>query len=127
MALSISYSNESDRQRSYDCIKRWANCLAASSSTYSSVLTSFQTLNSVPPVHTLTDSPTTQLFLDSLKETHDWLVGMLIELARATEQVDPEIQIALGVLFNSSDDYEKARDCFEAALAVRPWVCASIR
>jgi hypothetical protein len=36
--------------------------------------------------------------------------------------MDPELQIALGVLFYGNTDYDRAKDCFESALAVRPRV-----
>ncbi|KAK0454986.1 hypothetical protein EV421DRAFT_1896879 [Armillaria borealis] len=51
------------------------------------------------------------------------LVECLMGMARLGNDaggIDADVQIALAVLFNSSEDYTKAQDCFRTALAIRP-------
>lgn len=57
--------------------------------------------------------------------THDKITGLFLNLARkhhAEGRMDEDLQVALGVLFYSVGEYNRAQDCFSAALTVRPKV-----
>ncbi|KAI8812402.1 hypothetical protein BJ742DRAFT_866545 [Cladochytrium replicatum] len=53
---------------------------------------------------------------------HAKITSIFLEAAGSSpgEELDPEIQVALFILFNHSEEYEKAVDCFEATLSKRP-------
>lgn len=109
LALAVSYANESNRILSYDSIYQWVSNRLE----YADTLTNFRSLQG------RYEEQMSQM------EKHAFLTSALINIAQISNQnnpsnIDADLQIALGVLFNSSEDYLKARDCFQAALAARP-------
>ncbi|OJA18614.1 hypothetical protein AZE42_01769 [Rhizopogon vesiculosus] len=103
LALSVSYTNDSNRTGVYNAIKEWA----LQNSKYQHIVQSAN-LNTA-----------------NVPSPGDFgaLIQCLIGMARSADEVggvDAEVQVALAVLLNTTEDYMKAQDCFLTALAVRP-------
>lgn len=112
LALAVSYTNENERARAYESIDRWIDALAVSR--YPREVDNYRDLFGKLPDATSGQGP-----------RHAYLTNMLIQIAQSRAEkdgadVDADVQIGLGVLFNTSEEYDKASDCFESALSVRP-------
>lgn len=108
LALSASLSNESQRGESLDALASWI----ASVPRFSAKHQSFEALQGTYDGEA------------SVEEKHAYLTSSLLSLVQGSsaEQsgLDPDLQVGLGVLFNSSNEPAKAADCFMAALSVHP-------
>jgi peroxin-5 len=105
LALAVSYTNDGKRNDTYNAIRKWVDL----NSRYAGAVQEYLTQSPENPSATITD-----------RFSH--LIQCLISMARSntSSEVDADIQIALAVLLNTNEDYEKAQDCFRTALAVRP-------
>ncbi|KAI8867779.1 TPR-like protein [Ramicandelaber brevisporus] len=103
-ALAVSYTNENYHTDAYVSLLRWMQ----NSDKYRSLVppNAEQTVERVDQRHAIVEG----MFLDAVE------LGM----SSGDATLDPDVQVALGVLFNISEEYDKAVDCFQAALAHRP-------
>ncbi|KAL8644652.1 MAG: hypothetical protein Q9210_007145 [Variospora velana] len=102
MGLAISYTNEGYDSTAYRTLERWLSIK------YPSVLPSDEI--SAPQVMGFTDRHL----------LHEKVTDYFIRAAQLSpqgEHMDPDVQVGLGVLFYGAEQYAKAVDCFEAALA----------
>uniref|UniRef100_A0A669BHV5 Peroxisomal targeting signal 1 receptor n=1 Tax=Oreochromis niloticus TaxID=8128 RepID=A0A669BHV5_ORENI len=92
MALAVSFTNESLHRQACETLRDW--------------------LKHNPKYHSVWEQ-SESLFTD--------VQSMYLRAANVDPtQVDPQLQCGLGVLFNLSGEYDKAVDCFSAALSVTP-------
>ena len=116
MALAVSYTNESYQRQACDCLAQWI----LNNPTYSSIAREIG-VNSFAASSTKEGHP---LMISSVVSTKifDEIKNAFIRSARMSPaaDLDPDVQSGLGVLFNLSGEYDKAVDCFQAALAVKP-------
>lgn len=105
IALAVSYTNDNNRTGAYNAINEWVQ----RNSKYRDAIDKYRA--------EFPDDPNA-----SSTERFTQLIQCLITIARddMSEEIDADIQIALAVLLNTNEDYEKAQDCFRTALAVRP-------
>lgn len=62
---------------------------------------------------------------NSAWDTHTRITELFLDLARSQHNqgvMDPDVQIGAGTLFYTNGEYDRAKDCFACALAVRPKV-----
>ncbi|KAK4514258.1 uncharacterized protein ATC70_001848 [Mucor velutinosus] len=98
LALAVSYTNENCRADAYDALEQWI----ANHPHYKHLASGKGKMGP--------------------EGRHGYITNMFLEAARSSpgEEMDADVQVGLGVLFNVSEEYEKAIDCFKAALASKP-------
>ncbi|GLG93585.1 Peroxisomal targeting signal 1 receptor [Gryllus bimaculatus] len=107
MALAVSYTNESYQNQACLVLKEWLR----QNKDYCHL---------VPDESSTSKSGVASSFLTF--DTHKEVQDLYIAAARLHPRgnIDADVQCGLGVLFNLSNEYDKAVDCFKTALQVKP-------
>ncbi|KAK9759461.1 hypothetical protein K7432_017546 [Basidiobolus ranarum] len=95
MGLSVSYTNEGYKTNAYDALESW--------------------IRNHDKYANLPHSSNSQ-------DRQAVVMDMFLEAVRSNSEqdFDPDVQVGLGVLLNIAEQYEKAVDCFQTALAYKP-------
>ena len=101
-ALAISYTNEGYEHASHTTLLRWLQAANPDAEIPQTAWSSLQESS------WYSQQQVTQAFIDYARVQHSKGI------------VDADLQAGLGVLFYSSNQFDRAKDCFEAALSVRP-------
>ncbi|KIJ68144.1 hypothetical protein HYDPIDRAFT_165843 [Hydnomerulius pinastri MD-312] len=103
LSLAICFTNESYDRASYQMLLRW--------------------LRARFPTFPIREDVETAVTSNSTWDSHGRLTDAFLALARQQFDqgvVDADVQIGLGVLFYNTGEYDRAKDCFESALSLRP-------
>ncbi|OKL58427.1 hypothetical protein UA08_06116 [Talaromyces atroroseus] len=102
MGLAVSYTNEGYDSTAYRTLERWLSV-------------------KYPQVIDAKDlSSDADVGFTDRQLLHDKVTDLFIQAAQLSpsgEHMDPDVQVGLGVLFYCAEEYDKAVDCFSAALA----------
>ncbi|AEO65399.1 fefaab9c-00a8-4a13-9342-aa3518c852c6 [Thermothielavioides terrestris] len=101
MALAVSYTNEGYDSTAYRTLERWLSVK------YPQILAPTEL------------SSAAEMGFTDRAQLHERVTDLFLSAARLApdgEHMDPDVQVGLGVLFYGAEEYDKAVDCFQAAL-----------
>ncbi|KAF8320909.1 TPR-like protein [Clavulina sp. PMI_390] len=116
LALAVSQTNENNRVGALEAIEQWIDIQGRGE--YADAISRHRALNGEVKKELEAGASMRGQMAARQKD----LLECLMTMARMSPDgaIDADVQIALGILLNSSEDYDMAKDCFQSALSVRP-------
>lgn len=123
--LATSYTNESMQRLAFDNLVKWVQ----SHPNYSHLLKNDpqadRLVKSSEQLKHMSLSPYYMTHLgivnaNDFMDLQEIYLKAVRESANGPNQIDPDLQCCLGILFHLSGEYDKAADCFKTALQVKP-------
>lgn len=102
--LAISYINEGYDSSSFTILNKW-------------IETKYPNLDTSLPIDNMVED---EFSTSNSVNLNEKITKRFLKLANQLPQVDPDVQLCLGLLFYASDDFDKTIDCFKTALKVNP-------
>ncbi|WAR51778.1 hypothetical protein PtB15_1B214 [Puccinia triticina] len=115
MSLAICWVNEGQEMRALAILERWLMDTYPAIAANVSAGKRAEDANNPWNRH----AAVVEKFIQAARAGPEVRDGAGKEMVRS-QTVDVDVQVGLGVLFYSNSEYERARDCFEAALGVNP-------
>ena len=107
MSLAVSYTNEGYDSTAYRTLERW-------------LFSKYPQIQPEKGAAQEADPLTNDFGFTERHILHERVTNLFIQaaqLAPTPETMDPDVQVGLGVLFYGAEEFNKAVDCFSAALA----------
>ncbi|KAJ3410421.1 Peroxisomal membrane signal receptor PTS1 [Chytridiales sp. JEL 0842] len=111
LSLGISYTNEGQYLQAYASLNRWITTKYPSLSTDQTPAAA-GVYNTTDDLH----DKSSKLFIEAVRRGPEASAFPVVE----SKDLDPDVQVGLGVLFYMKGEYNKAIDCFSSALTARP-------
>ena len=117
MALAVSYTNESYQKQACEALAQWISVNPAYAAITSQVGLDLDAAKNAKEDHPMiVSSVVSSKLFNQVKEA--FIKAAL--MCPSGPMIDPDVQSGLGVLLNLTGEYDKAVQCFESALSVRP-------
>ncbi|KAI1282125.1 Peroxisomal targeting signal 1 receptor [Halotydeus destructor] len=110
MGLAVSYTNESLQRQAADALGEWLT----RNPRYSELVAGSFVEHNADATPKVVSSFMSAGHFNQVREAY------ILAARQQPSGLDPDVQCGLGVLFNLSGEYDKATDCFRAALDARP-------